>query len=59
MSQEFELETGPYFISSVSFETGQPVTRFLGQSTDHPDAINVPIVVLPVGSPAHKVSSDI
>ena len=53
MSQE--LETGPYFISSVSFETGRPVIRYLGTSNDHPNTI----VVLPIGSPPPIVSGDI
>ena len=57
MSQE--LAHGDYFISSVSFESGEPVTRFLGPGHHHPDAINVPVVVLPVGSSAHRVSGDI
>jgi hypothetical protein len=48
------LETGPYFISSVSFATGQPVSRPLGLGRGR-DAI----VVLPLGSPPPLVSYDV
>jgi len=41
------LETGFYFISSVSFATGVPVSRLLGTSLDLENAI----VVLPLSSP--------
>jgi hypothetical protein len=51
------LETGPYFISSVSFSTGIPVSRFIGaRDIDGPEA---EVVVLPLGSPPPLVSYDI
>lgn len=52
------LESGPYFLSSVSFVTGTPVSRYIGAGDikDHPDA---DVVVLPLGGPPSIVSYDI
>ena len=50
------LETGPYILSSVSFATGVPVTRFLGAGQgDYKDEV----VVLPLGSPPPLVSYNV
>lgn len=49
------VEPGPYYISSVSFATGKPVSRFLGAGQGPEEAI----VVLPLGSPPPVVSYDI
>ena len=55
MSLEFGLESGPYFISSVRFASGELVSRSLGESRNHEGEI----VVQPLGSPSRVVSSDI
>jgi hypothetical protein len=55
------LETGVYFISSVSFPTGQlgqPVSKPLGLGRDQAQPEDS-IVVLPLGSPPPLVSYDV
>ena len=51
------LETGAYHLTSVSFATGQPVSRHLGPSEQ--GGVTRDVVVLPLGAPAPRVSDDI